>query len=40
MEVKGQGHFAILLVRRVQFLISMTYLPVIEVNGQRKASNY
>ena len=26
-EVKGQGHFAILLVKNVQFIQLMTYLP-------------
>ena len=26
IEVKGQGHFAILLVKKVQFLQLMTYL--------------
>ena len=40
MEVKCQGHFAILLVIKLQFLLFMTYLPLTEVNGQRKASNY
>ena len=40
INVKGQGHFAILLDRKVQFLLFMAYLPLLEVNGQRKASNY
>ena len=33
IEVKGQGHFAILLVKKVQLLQLMTYLFKIEVNG-------
>ena len=43
IEVKGQGHFAILLVKKVKFLQLMTYLSLMEVKWDkwsRKTSYY